>query len=265
MRISLWRLGAVTAALALCGCASSSVFSLQESRELAPGGGGCGRSLVVEEFRSALPRTVETLYHDPESGIIVGSGEGDDPRAGRRVAAALEKELGRRGIGNGLRIAGQVLSEEGGNVVLRSIVGLGIGGSRLSTRTLVFNESKSHSKPWLIIWTEGGSGREPGAAFSFVPPPFGSFVLPLAAGGAGLALLSHGPKGPGQDAGRTAKVVADAIEWRMLPGPKRRGREPKLLGVAKLPNGTSIPFTRQGGLLSLPQTIYSKDGAGGGH
>lgn len=241
----------------LGGCASSSVFSIQEQRRLAPEERASGPGLVVETFRAELGGG--TLYYIEKDGLITG-GEGEgDPRTGRRLAGAVKKELLKRGLGAGLRITGQVLSEESGNGALRSVFGLGLGGSRLSVRTLVFNARKSRTEPWLIIWTDGGSGREPGAAFSFIPPPLGSFILPLAAGGAAAALLSTAGKGTGQDAARTAKVVADTIEWgQRLSGDK--AASPKLRGAVRVPGGHPVAFTREGRLLSTPPTIYIGEG-----
>lgn len=247
-------------ALLVGGCASVSVFSLEESRELGPRGGeGRQAGAIVEEFKEAFNKGGETLFLSPESHIIEGARMEGTTGTGRRVAGAIRKELSRRKIGGGLRITGQVLAEEGGNGPLRVAIGLGAGGSRLSVRTLIFNDSRSRTRPWLVIWTEGGSGREPGAAFSFVPPPFGPFILPLAGAGAGAALLAHGTKGTGQDAGRTAKVIADAIEWSIKREGTGRGGTPKWRGAVVVPGGATIPITREGRRLSLTRTIYIGD------
>lgn len=216
--------------------------------------------MVVEDFKGAIARRGGTLYYDQASGLVTTGDKEAVSTTGRRLAAAIARELEKRKIGAGLRVTGQLLEEEAGCGPLRSIVGLGAGGSRLSARTLVFNQGKSPDKPWLVIWTDGGSGREPGAAFSFIPPPFGAFILPIASAGAGLALLSHGGKGTGQDARRTAKVVADAIEW--AGAAKGSGGAPKWRGAARLPGGGAVPFTREGRLLSLPRTTYIGDGHG---
>jgi hypothetical protein len=242
----------------LGGCASVSVVSIQETRALAPslggagGGKGGGTTAVVEDFCG--PVRGGTLYYDSASGLICGESR-ENGVAGKLMADILRKELERRGVGRGLRVRGQVISEEAGSAAMRALFGLGLGGSRLETRTLVFNENKSSKIPWLTVWTDGGSGREPGAAFSIIPPPFGPLLLPVVAAGAGVAALSGAGKGTSQDARRTARVLTDAVVWAASG---RKVTPPKFRGAIRLPS-RSAGITTEGRNLSLSRTSYIGD------
>lgn len=121
-----------------------------------------------------------------------------------------------------------------GSRALRSLIGLGFGGTKIETTTKVYQlpPPKSRRKPELIfvIRTTGGSGASPGAIGGFSPfGPLGPFgMIPNAIFGAqsGLAF----------DTNRTAREINAALSefaWQenLIPqeqalGPKRLGRIP---------------------------------------
>jgi hypothetical protein len=137
-------------------------------------------------------------------------------------------------VGNslGLLLDGQILEADHGSRWLRSIVGLGLGRTRLSGRFYVYNREKSLKIPWLTIHTSGGTNREPGVIWSFIPGP----SLPLnIIGGAGAILTVSGQvsKGLSADASRTGRVLANFIADRSF---LREGEATaKLAGRHRLP------------------------------
>lgn len=247
------------ALLAPCGgCSSAGLVALEENREMSPSGNGGGACSAIVSFSGGGEEAEgKTLFYDTATGEIRGGGPG---RAGEGVARTVKRGMERSRIGGRLRISGQVTREKHGNAALRSIVGLGAGGSSLETRTMVFNEDKSRDKPWLVIWTRGGGGREPGAIFSAVPSPTGTFLLPATIAGAALGAANGAAGGTGRDAWRTGRTIVRTIEWAA------RGRgghgAPKIAGVAAAGIrgvGFSLPVNRTGKLLSLPASEFLGD------
>ncbi len=244
-------------AFLLVGCASVSVVSIQENRENSPGTNIDGVSFTIEDFGGVPQKKNGTLYLCRDSGLIYGRGE-ESTEAGRKTAQHLRRKLSREGLveaqdGGQLEIIGQFIDEREGSMVARTLFGMGIGASFVEGRMLVYNRAKSAKVPWLIVVARGGSGREPGLAFSLAPGLGGYGLLNLIS--AGAAVAAHSPKGIGQDSLRMAESLSRTILWA---ADKKRPK-PKLSGVAKIElPGTNweIPVSRAGRVGLHPETEY---------
>jgi hypothetical protein len=133
-----------------------------------------------------------------------------------------------------------------GSRALRSLIGFGLGGTKIDATTKVYQlgNPKRREKPELIfvIRTTGGSGASPGAIGGFSPfGPLGPFgMIPNAIFGAqsGLAF----------DTNRTAREITAALSefaWQEGLIPEDKALGPKRLG--RIPNRviTSEPEPRQ--------------------
>jgi hypothetical protein len=135
-----------------------------------------------------------------------------------------------------------------GSRALRSIIGLGLGGTKIDTTTKVYQlgNPKRREKPELIfvIRTTGGSGASPGAIGGFSPfGPLGPFgMVPNAIFGAQTGLAF--------DTNRTAREITAALSefaWQeglisedQALGPKRLGRIPNRV-IASEPEPRPTP------------------------
>lgn len=243
-----WFLGAllnrcspVACALTLSACASVKVCSFSEDSSLRPlfpasevplRAGGVSSLNDHQTPPSGKPPRCATMLLSDASGRIRYSGQSPSgscvqSKMGGVISGGLENgwpgnagknlPVGVSSKSRGVLVTGQLWDEDPGSRALRILVGLGAGRSRLSGRFCAYNLDKSSSKPWLTVYTEGGSGREPGAIWSLVPGPY--MVLNLAAvASAAVVSGSHMSKGLSQDASRTSKTLSLFIASRMPSG-----------------------------------------------
>lgn len=236
---------------------------------------GCASVSVSETIARPKPgRPVtfpETIYvrnyaTPPENFRVDREGEElqtfmvqNQDRLSRNLKRRLEKYLAPTQIiattaptpaGPGWLLEGTFDRVNQGSRALRSLIGFGLGGTKIETTTKVYQlgNSKKREKPELIyvIRTTGGSGASPGAIGGFSPfGPMGPFgMIPNAIFGAqsGLAF----------DTNRTSREITAALSefaWQegLIPqeqalGPKRLGRLPnRLLSSAPEPRPTPAP------------------------
>lgn len=216
--------------LTLTSCATVKITGLSENDRLKPN--------IQSNFENypitlspyfTIPKhsnpNLNTKYLDQETKLIyIGEKTNNPPRPselGYRLTKSLSKTMEGKTRSEisikedkkptfGLWIKGQMTEEKMGSRALRTIVGLGVGKTKLDTKTFVYNLDKSKTLPWLTIWTSGHSGHEPGAIFSAMPSPIPMFNILGAANTLGT-LVNHSNKGLTQDAKRTGKVIAGEI------------------------------------------------------
>lgn len=210
----------LSASVLLSGCASVSVTSYSERRDLAPPGLGKDTPVAVKPFGGLRPPvdSSSTLLLDAKTGEIRVSGSPASPPTSTGLAVAKgmsdflrsgqrdQVRIAETKPSSGLWITGQITKEERGSRTLRTIVGLGFGRTKMECRTFVYNVDKSATLPWLEIHTSGGSNREPGALFSAMPSPVMAFNL-VAAASSVATMAMQGGKGLTQDARRTGKTL----------------------------------------------------------
>lgn len=237
----------------LTSCASVSVVSVSENRALRPSGSppviGVG---PIYDIDSVTKENGGTLYLDGETGHI-HSGKKGAPMTESMVSEQISRSIMENWEkvarvvdprdpesleGGSLLVTGQSWQEENGSVPLRTLLGLGLGRSRLEAVFHVFNMEKSSRTPWLKIRTSGGSGREPGILLSLAPSPYLPLNI-LGWSGAGLALISHGSKGVGQDARRTGKMVSLCIAEHLGGAGSPRLPVAKTVGHFVSPDGST--------------------------
>jgi len=116
-----------------------------------------------------------------------------------------------------------------GSRILRALVGLGAGGTKMETTVLVWDLSHRHAKPFLKIQTTGGSNISPGVggvATFFVSGPMALTNL--------FNVVDGVRSGVSFDAMRTAREVNAAVsEYLVQQGAieKRKAVKPKRLGT----------------------------------
>lgn len=260
--------------ISLSGCASVSIVSVSENRNLKPTE---TPSTILSKDISALPHQDSlgggTRYLDSRNGHINSgqSAPASKSKTSQPITTALnaswEKLLAKNpslkeSLKQQLLVTAQTWREEEGSRFTRTVLGLGAGRSRLDARFYVFNLKKSSTVPWLTIHTSGGSNREPGVIFSLVPSPY----LPLNIinwASVAASSIMHGFKGLDQDASRTGKMVSLCI-WEHLPN---KSSQPAPLAKVKghvswFPLGSrfKIPFSPayQTGL-DASRTIFIDD------
>lgn len=175
-----------------------------------------------------IPKHIDTQlttkYLDQKTGFIYIGRISDNPpkpsKLGHDLAEALLKTLDKKPEGNilintgipkdGLWIKGQMTEEIQGSRILRTLIGLGAGKTRLDTKTYIYNVNKSKKTPWLTIWTSGHSGHEPGALFSAMPSPMPVFNI-IGATSTIATIINHSNKGLTQDAKRTGRILGNTI------------------------------------------------------
>ena len=220
-----YSLCAIQALFFLSGCASVKITEVYEEKTLSPSPSKKEVTTIAPFVTTpAHPNPqLTTKYLDPETGFIY-IGKKDNPpkvsKLGEILAQSIKQRVRKANHEgatvtelkpkSGIWVRGQMVDEIQGSRALRALIGLGAGKTKLGTRTFVFNLNKSKTRPWLTLWTQGGSGYEPGALFSAVPSPLPVFNL---VGGISTlgTLINHSNKGLTQDAKRTGKVIAKAI------------------------------------------------------
>lgn len=222
-------------ALALAGCSSVSVFEEKENSALAPR--SLPTAVYVRPFE--VPRGVEfdAAASDARERLGRGVAETARARAERLIAPARLLDFSAPPPATGLLIEGKVLRVRQGSRALRLAIGLGAGRSRFETSVKVYNLDGSSTEPWLSFETAGGSNMEPGLVGMIVPSPASIPVALTVVGGAAAAGTTT-VKGVTQDASRTGRTIASAVQnhlasagvARKKASPKRPGRVPTPFG-----------------------------------
>jgi hypothetical protein len=120
-------------------------------------------------------------------------------------------------------VTGRFLTVNQGSRILRTVFGLGAGGTKLETVVTVLDLSKSPSRQVLKFVTTEGTNSQPGAVFGLIVP---NYWL--------IALDSAGKSAPGlsMDVIRTSReIVAVLSEYMAKEGflsPEKMSRSKKL-------------------------------------
>lgn len=152
-------------------------------------------------------------------------------RISKRIAPAVPLPAGMRPEKGAWVVEGRFLRVNQGSRLLRSIVGLGAGGTKMEARTTVSVVGASGAKKKIAeIETTGGSNAEPGL-----------LTFPTPIGGGIRAVVSLAKTGVTADQLRTARMIAAAMAERLeaqgtvLPGKKEKA---KRLGAQSAPAGS---------------------------
>jgi len=207
----------------LAGCASVSVKEDQWAKE-----------------RLALPKRVYVKNYDvpPEALAVDRAGEelevfrkttADNfnkelcERISKRIAPAMPLTEKTRPQKGDWVVEGRFLQVEQGSRLLRSLVGLGAGGTKMEARTTVSAiKARGKKKTIAEIETTGGSNAEPGL-----------LTFPTPIGGGIRALLSLAKTGVTADQRRTARMISAAMAEQLeaqgyqLPGKKEKAKRLK--------------------------------------
>lgn len=144
-------------------------------------------------------------------------------RIGKRIAPAAPLTEKTRPQKGDWIIEGRFLQVEQGSRLLRSLIGLGAGGTKMEVRTTVSESGgRSTKKTIAEIETTGGSNAEPGM-----------LTFPTPIGGGIRAVLSLAKTGVTADQRRTARMIAAAMAEKLeaqgykLPGKKEKAKRLK--------------------------------------
>lgn len=206
--------------------------------------GGCASVSVKEDQWAAkplaLPKRVYVQNYDlpPEVLAVDRSGEELElfrkttadkftgelcERIGKRIAPALPLTEKSRPQKGDWVVEGRFLQVEQGSRLLRSLVGLGAGSTKMEVLTVVSLVGPRGTKKTIAeIETTGGSNAEPGL-----------LTFPTPIGGGIRAVLSLAKTGVTADQRRTARMIAAAMAERLeaqgykLPGKKEKAKRLK--------------------------------------
>ena len=219
-----WRFSVALAFLPLlAGCASVSVKESQWAKE-----------------RLALPKRVYVENYEVPAEALAVDRAGDElevfrkatadnftkelcERISKRIAPAVPLTEKTRPQKGDWVVEGRFLQVEQGSRLLRSLVGLGAGGTKMEARTIVSAvEARGKKKTIAEIETTGGSNAEPGL-----------LTFPTPIGGGIRALLSLAKTGVTADQRRTARMISAAMAEQLeaqgykLPGKKEKAKRLK--------------------------------------
>ena len=145
--------------------------------------------------------------------------------------------------GNNWAVAGNFDRINQGSRFLRSLVGLGAGGTKMETTVVVYDLSGHRPRPFLRIRTTGGSNISPGVGGVLTFPIQGPMALTNV-----VNLVDGVRSGVTFDAIRTSREVTSALSEFLLQqgaiprekaiGPKRPGRYFNELQVQPAGSGT---------------------------
>ena len=196
---------------------------------------GCASVSVKEDKwapeRLALPKRVYVADYEVPADVLAVGRSGEDleefrkakvenfsaelcERISKRIAPAVPLAKGVRPEKGSWVVEGRFLRVNQGSRLLRSVVGLGAGGTKMDVLTVVSlvgprGERKTIGK----IETTGGSNAEPGM-----------LTFPTPVGGGIRALVSLAKTGVTADQQRTARMITAAMAERLqfqgnvLPG-----------------------------------------------
>lgn len=208
----------IVAAAMLAGCASVSVREDKWTQE-----------------RLALPKRVYVADYDVSKEVLEVDRSGEEldefrkekaknftaalcERITKRIAPAVPLAKGVRPERGAWVVEGRFLRVNQGSRFLRSIVGLGAGGTKMEARTVVSEVGARGAKKKIAeIETTGGSNAEPGM-----------LTFPTPIGGGIRALVSLAKTGVTADQLRTARMITAAMAEKLeaqgyaLPGKKEK-------------------------------------------
>jgi len=207
----------------LAGCASVSVKEDQWTKE-----------------RLALPKRVYVKNYEVPPEVLAVDREGPEleafrkttadnftkelcERIGKRIAPAMPFTEKTRPQKGDWVVEGRFLQLKQGSRLLRSLVGLGAGGTKMEASTTVSEVGARGTKKTIAeIETTGGSNAEPGL-----------LTFPTPIGGGIRAILSVAKTGVTSDQRRTARMISAAMAERLeaqgykLPGKKQKAKRLK--------------------------------------
>jgi hypothetical protein len=206
------------AAVLLAGCASVSVKEETWSQE-----------------RLVLPQRIYVADYEVPAEVLAVDRSGEElekfreekatnftaelcERITKRIAPAVPLADGVRPEKGSWVVEGRFLRVNQGSRLLRSVVGLGAGGTKMEARTTVSVVGTRGAKQKIAeIETTGGSNAEPGM-----------LTVPTPVGGGIRALMSLAKTGVSADQQRTARMVTAAMAEKLeaqgyvLPGKKEK-------------------------------------------
>ena len=218
MKEQVCRMSLVLVGVALAGCASVSVNEEAWSGE-----------------RLAVPKRVYVADYEVPVEVLAVDRSGEDlekfrqeqatnftaelcERITKRIAPAVPLAKGVRPEKGSWVVEGRFLRVNQGSRLLRSVVGLGAGGTKMEARTTVSVVGARGAKQKIAeIETTGGSNAEPGMLT--VPTPIGGGIR---------ALVSLAKTGVSADQQRTARMLTAAMaeeleaQGYVLPGRKEK-------------------------------------------
>ena len=207
------------AVLWLAGCASVSVKEerwLSERPNLPPRVYVKNYGLPADVL--AVDRTGEELESFREETARNFTAELCE-RITKRIAPAVPLADGVRPEKGSWIVEGRFLRLNQGSRLLRSLVGLGAGGTKMEVRTTVSEVGARGARPIAEIETTGGSNAEPGM-----------LTFPTPIGGGIRAVVSLAKTGVTADQRRTARMITAAMAEKLeaqgytLPGKKEKAK-----------------------------------------
>ena len=214
----------------LLGCASVSV----KKESWAPGKIALPAKIYVAEF-SAAPEVLKVDREGAELEAFRTALAGNFSASLREqitagIAPARPFPAATRPEKGSWVIEGEFLRLNQGSRLLRSLIGLGAGGTKIETRTRISEVLRGGKRrPIGEIETTGGSNAEPGA-----------LVMPLPVGSAVRLVLSATLTGVSRDLKRTARVITALMAE-------------KLQSQGNVLPGENEPVKRLGGLPDSPK------------
>lgn len=208
----------VMLALMLAGCASISVKEDEWSSE-----------------RLAQPKRIYVMDYEVPAEVLAVDRSGEEleqfrqekaknftaelcERISKRIAPAVPLAKGVSPEKGSWVVEGRFLRVNQGSRLLRSLVGLGAGGTKMDTRTTVsLIGARGAKKKIAEIETTGGSNAEPGM-----------LTFPTPIGGGIRAVVSLAKTGVTPDQKRTARMITAAmaekleVQGYVLPGKKEK-------------------------------------------
>jgi hypothetical protein len=218
MKTGFVHLAAGVAAVVLAGCASVSVKEDKWSQE-----------------KLDLPKRVYVKSYDVPADVLAVDRTGEEleefrketagnftaelcERITKRIAPAVPLVEGVRPEPGSWVVEGRFLRLNQGSRLLRSLVGLGAGGTKMDAQTTVSAVGARGAKKTIAeIETTGGSNAEPGM-----------LTFPTPIGGGIRAVLSLAKTGVTADQRRTARMITAAMAEKLevqgydLPGKKEK-------------------------------------------
>lgn len=224
-------LGAVFLPL-ICGCASVSVKEDKWTQERL----ALPTRVYVKEYEVPVPaldvdRTGAELEEFRQTMVDNFTKELCEQISGR-IAPAVPLKKGDRPAKGSWIVEGEFLRVNQGSRFLRTMVGLGAGGTKLEVKTRVYAVGPRWARRMIAeIETTGGSNAEPGL-----------LTLPSPIGGGVRAVLSATQSGVTADKRRTARMITAAVAERLeAQGYRLRGKKEKAKRLEARRAGTGRP------------------------
>ena len=215
---------------------------------------GCASVSVKEDEwtseRLALPKRVYVADYDVPAEVLAVDRSGEEleefrkqkaknfttalcERITKRIAPAVTLAEGVRPEKGAWVVEGSFLQVKQGSRLLRSLVGLGAGGTKMEATTIVSVVGERGAKKKIAeIETTGGSNAEPGM-----------LTFPTPIGGGIRALVSLAKTGVTADQLRTARMITAAMAEKLeaqgyvLPGKKEKVKRLEARGAPSRERG----------------------------